>query len=212
MNQPANTLTPDQRRRFAGLEEVIARGIGAFMEVGRAFEEVRDRRLYRETHERFEDYARERWGFSKQHAYRLIAAADVADDVSPMGYTPESERQARPLVPLPPAQRLQVWEAAVGKAGGSQPTAAEVEALAREALESLPPAARLRVAEGEEGAARDRQEGRRQEEERDGRRELLGRIAFHLRQLVRLTRQLGPEGEGIEEGIRQAQRAHALVA
>ena len=62
------------------------------------------RRLYRETHATFEAYCRERWGWSRQHAYRQIQAAQVAG-MSPMGDKPANERQARAMLDTKPAQQ-----------------------------------------------------------------------------------------------------------
>ena len=74
----------------------------------------RSRRLYRHTHATFEDYCRERWGMNRAHAYRLIDAATVAVNLSPMGdILPTAERQARPLTVLEPAQQREAWQRAV---------------------------------------------------------------------------------------------------
>jgi hypothetical protein len=83
------------------LERIVNKGLGTFIEVGLALVEIRDRRLYREAgYTAFERYCRERWGWSRQHAYRLIDGAQVAALVSPIGDTPANESQARELAPL----------------------------------------------------------------------------------------------------------------
>jgi len=87
-------------RTLTECEVVIARGLDTFVEVGLALLEIRDRRLYREQgYERFEDYCRERWRFSRVHAHRMIEAAEVAA-MLPIGNTPTNESQARELVPI----------------------------------------------------------------------------------------------------------------
>ena len=87
-------------RTLAECEAVVERGFDTFVEVGRALLEIRDRRLYRGAgFAAFGTYCRERWGWSRQHAYRLIDGAQVAELVSPAGDTPP-ERVARELVPL----------------------------------------------------------------------------------------------------------------
>ena len=48
----------------------------------------------------FEAYCKERWGWGRAHAYRLIDSAKVAEALSPTGDTPSNERQARELAPL----------------------------------------------------------------------------------------------------------------
>ena len=42
-------------------EHIIDQGIKTFVEVGHALLVIRDERLYRERHETFEDYLRQRW-------------------------------------------------------------------------------------------------------------------------------------------------------
>ncbi len=91
--------------RLSDLESVIERGIATFVEVGTALLEIRDSRLYFDTHVTFEDYCRERWHWGRAHAYRLIDGAKVARALSPMGDIPGTERQARELVPLVRAGR-----------------------------------------------------------------------------------------------------------
>ncbi len=46
-----------------------------------------------------EEYCRVRWDINRAHAYRLIDAAQVIDNLSPMGDKPTTERQARELAP-----------------------------------------------------------------------------------------------------------------
>lgn len=126
--------------RLALLETVIERGLATFVEVGEALLEIRDSRLYRDTHGSFEDYCRERWGFSESRASRLIAASEVARAL-PMGKV-TTERVARELVPLarkdPEAAALVLSEAQ-DRAGDETPTAAEVRAVVREYLNEEEP-------------------------------------------------------------------------
>ena len=84
--------------RLQQLENIIERGLAPFVEVGKALQQIREGRLYREAgYTRFEDYCRERWGWSRIHAHRQIEAAKVAGILLPTGNTPASERQAREL-------------------------------------------------------------------------------------------------------------------
>ena len=75
-NHEMVTLLRDDQR-LAELEKTIARGKKTFVEVGLALAEIRDLRLYRREYSGFEEYCREKWGWTKQHAYRLIEAAPV---------------------------------------------------------------------------------------------------------------------------------------
>lgn len=79
--------------RLAELEEIIERGTVTFVEVGNALIEIRDSKLYLRSHHSMGAYVRERWGFGRQYAYKLMDAARIAK-VSPTGDIP-NERQAR---------------------------------------------------------------------------------------------------------------------
>jgi hypothetical protein len=84
-----------EQDRLAELEGVVEQGLQTFIEVGEALSEIRASRLYRETHETFETYCRERWGFTGRRARQLMTAAEVGTIV-PV----ENEAQARELGPL----------------------------------------------------------------------------------------------------------------
>jgi hypothetical protein len=125
-----------ERRRLDQLEAVIERGIETFVAVGEALMEIRDSRLYKQTHSSFDAYCKERWGFSRRRGYQLIAAAQVVEEVCTGGTqiapadsprdrrrgwvegTPQNERQARALkaslngdAPPPLAETVSVSEA-----------------------------------------------------------------------------------------------------
>ncbi|MEH0020870.1 MAG: hypothetical protein V6Z89_14540 [Desulfobacter sp.] len=65
-------LTDLEKARLNKCERVIREGFNIFLDVGHALAEIRDSRLYRETHNTFERYCKEVWDFSKQHAYNQI--------------------------------------------------------------------------------------------------------------------------------------------
>jgi ParB family chromosome partitioning protein len=126
------TLTIAESTRLIRLEDTIERGLKTFVEVGTALMEIRDGRLYREQHGTFEDYCRERWGFERRQAYRLIDAAAVVENVSNWTQiAPINEAQARPLTSLPADLQPVVWERAVTTAPDGKLTAAHVEKVTR---------------------------------------------------------------------------------
>ena len=97
----ATRLTPGERRHLQALERKIEHGMQTFKEVGTALQEVRDSRLYRESHTSFETYCRDRWGLERQRAYQLIGAVEVIEAL-PESAQPliRNEATARELVPL----------------------------------------------------------------------------------------------------------------
>ena len=68
-------LTTWESGRLAHLEGVIEAGLQTFYDVGGALMEIREGRLYRQTHRSFEAYTKERWGMGKSRAHQLIEAA-----------------------------------------------------------------------------------------------------------------------------------------
>lgn len=105
---------------LAECEAVIERGIQTFIEVGEALAAIRDNDLFRETHETFEDYCRDRWGFHRQHAWRLIEASEIVGmlPASPIGDAPVNEAQVRELAPLKenPGEMAAAWNQAQRRA------------------------------------------------------------------------------------------------
>ena len=74
-------------------EAVVESGLKTFVDVGSALLAIRDRRLYRENHNTFDEYCQQRWGMQRAHAYRMIESAKVVGNLSPMGdILPQNER------------------------------------------------------------------------------------------------------------------------
>jgi hypothetical protein len=119
-------LNPAERDELRALESAIERGLKTFMETGEALARVRDRRLYREGHETFEQYCQARWGFRREAADRYVRAAAVVPVLNPTGLAPPSTesvaRELAPLLPEPDKMRA-VWVAV-----GPDATAAQVRA------------------------------------------------------------------------------------
>jgi hypothetical protein len=136
-------ITPADSARLTGLEAVIDSGLRTFVDVGAALLEIRESRLYRQTHGTFEDYCRERWQMVASRARQLIAAVETVRNLeSVTTVTPATESQARPLAPLPPEQQRQAWTQAMetARAADRPVTAKDVQAAA-EAVTGKVPAA-----------------------------------------------------------------------
>lgn len=90
---------------------MVRTGIETFWKVGKALADIRDGRLYRESHGTFEDYCRERWDITDNYARRLIGSAEVRANLEtvPIGTVPENEAQSRPLASLPPELQRAAW-------------------------------------------------------------------------------------------------------
>ena len=82
-------------QRLAHLEAVIKKYRQDFYSVGKALKEIRDARHYHKlSFKSFESYLRLRWDMGRSHAYRLIDAFCVIDNLSPIGeILPKNEAQ-----------------------------------------------------------------------------------------------------------------------
>ncbi|AUB44284.1 Site-specific DNA-cytosine methylase (plasmid) [Nostoc flagelliforme CCNUN1] len=117
-------LTEEEQCDRLHLERKVER---AFFEAGKALTELRDRRLYRSTHKTFEEYCRERFGFSRRQPYHLIEAAVIFDNLVEkcernVHILPTNEWQIRPLSKLDADIQPEAWEQAVESANGKVPS------------------------------------------------------------------------------------------
>jgi len=132
-------VTVEERERFVELEGVIRDNVTGFIKVGLALKEIREQRLFRERYESFSAYCKSVWDSSKAYVNRNIAAAEVVQNLAPIGAEPLSdtlsitmnEAQIRPLTILKPAQQKKAWEKAVEISGG-KPTALIVKKVVEE--------------------------------------------------------------------------------
>lgn len=148
-NQPKvskkNQLSAAEKTSLAKHEDVIQHHFESFKDAGNALVAIRSGKLYRETHATFDDYCRERWEMSKTQANRLIAAAQVVENVSTVKESKDivdhlTESAVRPLAALNPAQQRRVIAAVVKKAPaaleGRGVTAKLVTSIARQTVPS----------------------------------------------------------------------------
>ena len=121
-------LTISQQNELLQLEFRIQQGLNTFNDVGAALAKIRDDRLYHGTHGTFEDYCRERWGFTGRFANYQIQAAQVVKNLGTIvPVLPATESQARILAGLQPDIQREVWQQAVATAPDGKVTAAHVE-------------------------------------------------------------------------------------
>ncbi|MCC5670903.1 hypothetical protein LC653_45950 [Nostoc sp. CHAB 5784] len=127
--------------------------------------ELRERQLYRSTHSTFEEYCKDRFGYTHRRVNYLIAGSVVFEniatgtncsqngevdetgtncsqneEVEKTRYNPSrilatNEGQVRPLAPLEPQQQVKVWQRAVHEAGGKVPSARIVTDIVQRIME-----------------------------------------------------------------------------
>lgn len=100
-------------------EDILARDLDTFIEVGEVLCRIRDERLYLAAgYDSFDRYCRERWDLGRSRIYQLIAAHEVVRELPPDTPQPANEAQARALKQVKPEDRAAVMEEAVRATGG----------------------------------------------------------------------------------------------
>jgi len=130
-------LTEDEQTDRHRLELKVER---SFYDAGCSLRELRDRRLYRNTHKTWEEYCQDRFGFNRTSAHHKIRAAEVFENLftfskqNELGnlngglhtnsrrVLPTKETQVRPLLKVEPDEQPQFWDEAVEEAGGKVPS------------------------------------------------------------------------------------------
>lgn len=116
-SKSATPLTKGESNQLRKLESKIQKGMQTFFEVGAALKDIRDKKLYRTDHATFESYCETRWEFSKTHANRQVAAAQLIEDLTPIGVIlPSNESQCRPLTKLLDADQQEAWQTVLDRA------------------------------------------------------------------------------------------------
>jgi transcription elongation factor Elf1 len=104
---------------------------------GERFNRIKENKLYRETHDTWENYCQDRWELTPQRVGQLIQFAKTCQLIkseTQVSILPESETQTRPLNQLPPEQKITAWNIAVESANGEQPTANQVRTATNKEL------------------------------------------------------------------------------
>ena len=99
-------------RRLTELENIIETNQRKFYQIGKALKQIRDERLFRDLlFDSFEAYVKDRWDMARSHAYRLIEASNIIENLSPIGdgILPENESQARVLAHLNKDDQRKIW-------------------------------------------------------------------------------------------------------
>ena len=139
-------LSIAEKAKFAKLKSQLFAEMdfinSGFARIGRILREIRDERLYRAEHDSFEAFVKAVLGTRRNYAYRLIAAANMLDELLAQGIgeeeLPKSERLLRELAEYPKKHASKIYRGSRDKAlasGLDQPTIAMIRKTAAETLE-----------------------------------------------------------------------------
>ena len=132
---PAVQLSDEERNRLAELEAEIEENLPAGLKLGLAIAEIKDRRLYRETHDLWEEYVRDRFDIARRTAFQYVASAHAYRLVHSCALTkPANESQLRPLLKLSDDAIPDAWAKAVETAPNGKVTGKHVSTVVSELL------------------------------------------------------------------------------
>jgi len=117
--------------KLARLESDIESGIGT---VGRALTVIQSEQLYKSTNKTFEAYCKERWGFGRDYAYKLIKTEAFVERVSTMvDKPPTRERHVREVLKAPEKKQAAIVAAVQQQCEEEkrEPTAKDYRAAAK---------------------------------------------------------------------------------
>lgn len=129
-------LTTAEEKRREELVRIVKDGLNKFIEVGMALAEIRDKKLYRNTHETFEKFVNDTFSIGIRYAQMLMQGTKTVENLKTRTQVrlPESERQVRPLSEFgnDPDIQAKLWGRAVQKADGGSPSPATVRDVVEE--------------------------------------------------------------------------------
>lgn len=105
-------LSEKEKQHLAKCETEIASGLAVFNVVGNALLDIRDAKLYRESHKTFKEYCDDKWDMSSSRAYQLCDAAAVMENFKSQRIVDKPKNEMQP--PLGPEMRMRN-EAAVAE-------------------------------------------------------------------------------------------------
>lgn len=129
------SLSEAEKAERDSLERTVQQ---AFFIAGKALKQLRDKRLYRETHNSFEAYVKERFDFTRRAADYLISSAEVMENLKREQFVlrtnvlPSRESHCRPLAKLSPQEQTIAWQKAVEKANGKMPSSRIISEAVKE--------------------------------------------------------------------------------
>jgi hypothetical protein len=125
--KPTRREPKEPKLSLSELERIIAEGLTAAIETGRALAQIRDHKMYLEVSDTWESYLSTRWKMTVDFGNKLIAAGGIADELRALGLTePTREAHTRELAKIKPQARPEVWTEALAEAGGPENVTAAI--------------------------------------------------------------------------------------
>ncbi len=111
MSVEDRVIATENKKRHDELCRLVKADSPALMRIARYLFELETLEVYSQSHRTFAAFVAEELGFEKSHAYRLIDAAKVEANLSPIGENitkPQTESQYREVAKAPPEKQVEV--------------------------------------------------------------------------------------------------------
>lgn len=143
MSVSDRAIAISNKKRHEELCKAISKDLPAFIRVGAYLVELKGLEVYKETHKTFEAFVFDQFGFEKSQAYRLIDAATVSANLSPIGdisVLPKTESQYREVAKAPAEKQAEVVRKAAERAAeeNRKPTAKDYKQVVGEIVFDKP--------------------------------------------------------------------------
>lgn len=133
IDQEENILSDEERALLTQLEKTV---YSTLNEAAYALKEIRDKKLFRETHLNFNEYCEETLQISKRFANYQILFATILDTFKEreqdVPILPTSESQVRALGSYKPDEQVEIWQMALEKTEGRVPSREVVQEVVKE--------------------------------------------------------------------------------
>ena len=131
MEAASEPMTAEEKKDLEKLTQVVVQAVIQFVLAGRSLKEIRQRRLYRETHLTYEKFCEEVFDISEARASQIITAAEEYDKleklVADKTLLPDNERALRAIKKVDDADKVRVLELASKFTAGAHLTGAAIE-------------------------------------------------------------------------------------
>jgi ribosomal protein RSM22 (predicted rRNA methylase) len=142
MSVTDKALQSDIRKRHEELCNLFESELRRFCGQGQTLREIKELKLYKETHKTFEGFLQARFGIDKTYAHRLIGAAEVEEHLLPIvnkSELPQTESQYREVAKAPVEKQAEVVRKAAEKAAeeNRKPTAQDYKQAVKQVTGEL---------------------------------------------------------------------------
>lgn len=137
MSVSDRAIATANRKRHQDLCREVVKDLSAIRSVGAKLIELHELGVFKETHKTFELFVRDLFNLERQQAYRLMDAARVSNNLSPIGdkvEVPKLESQLREVAKAPAEKQAEVVKKAaeIAEAEGRKPTAKDYKKVVGE--------------------------------------------------------------------------------